>query len=106
MKYEAAWAREDTAYEEDDIGRPVLYQPTKMRAKNEKKHTERECIDLSSDEETEEDYSLVEVVDFNDNHFFGSDSEMEVAEVSSDDPLAGLQGLGTDEPLAFNVIYI
>ena len=97
----------DEEMEEDDslVG-PVLYRPTKTKAKKEKKQKEIECIDLSSDEETEEDDSLVEVVDFNDNHFFGSDSETEVAEVSSDDPLAGLQGLGTDEPLAFNVIYI
>ena len=107
-KWEAAWSQEDFTFEEEDeddnIERAVVYRPAKKKSKQEKKKREVECIDLlsSDDEETEEDDSLVEVVDFNDKHFFG---EVEVAEMEGD-PLAGTQEIGSDEPLAFNVIYI
>ena len=102
-KWEAAWCREDFAFEEqdddDEIERAVVYRPSKKKSKQEKKQREIECIDLSSDEEAEEDDSLVEIVD---DGWFG---ETEVAEVDGD-PLAGTLEVGSDEPLAFNVIYI
>ena len=111
-KWEEAWSREDFDYEEEDaddeIGKAVVYRPAKKKSKKENKKREIECIDLlSSDEETEEDDSLVEVVDFDDDKYlFG---ETEVSEFDCD-PLSGtLDNAGAgddDEPLAFNVIYI
>ena len=86
--------------EDDQIGRAVVYRPSKKKSKQEKKK-EVECINLSSDEETEEDDSLVEIVDDDNNHYFGED----VVDMDGD-PLAGTLEIGSDEPLAFNVIYI
>ena len=103
-KWEAAWSQEDFMFEEEDeddqIGRAVVYRPSKKKSKQEKKK-EVECINLSSDEETEEDDSLVEIVDDDNNHYFGED----VVDMDGD-PLAGTLEIGSDEPLAFNVIYI
>ena len=112
-KWEEAWSTEDFDYEEDDpddeVGKAVAFRPAKKKSKKETKKREIECIDLlSSDEETEEDDSLVEVVDFDDDKYlFG---ETEISEFDGD-PLGTLDNAeavddDNDEPLAFNVIYI
>lgn len=70
----------------------MVYRPSKKKRKQEKK--EVECIDLSIDIEIEEDDSLVEIVDDDNNHYFGEDIvEMDGDPLAGDEPPLQVRGI-------------